>query len=120
MFNQASNRSCEVCGTLKGSGAPGTAGGGGGDVGDVYLEFTEGSSNKFWKLKLLGCTTMVTYGPIGKVSHCILYILYSYISVAYIRHYLAHTCEEEEARKRGSEEARKRGRETAETAERYE
>ncbi len=73
--------------------------GGGDGGGDVYLEFTEGSSNKFWKLKLLGCTTMVTYGPIGKVS---------YISVAYTATIL-HTCARK--RTRGREEERKRGKE---------
>ena len=32
---------------------------------EKYLEFSDGKSNKFWKLSIQGCTTIVTFGRIG-------------------------------------------------------
>ena len=32
---------------------------------DVHLEFKKGKSSKFWRLKISGCTTIVTFGKIG-------------------------------------------------------
>ena len=31
----------------------------------VRLEFSKGTSHKFWEMKIEGCTTIVTYGKIG-------------------------------------------------------
>ena len=68
-FNAAGAETCEMCGTPKGFG--GAAAGHFGDAGgaddppDVHLEYVEGKSSKFWRLKISGCTTMITYGRIG-------------------------------------------------------
>ena len=51
---------CEVCGTLKGFGQDGNV-----FIADTYLECHEGTANKFWRLKIDGCTTIVTYGRVG-------------------------------------------------------
>ena len=62
-FNVGSSEICEMCGTPKGFGgadpeAPG-------DSPEVRLEYREGTSAKFWCLKISGCTTIVTFGRIG-------------------------------------------------------
>ena len=63
LFNPVATTVCEACGTERGF----TVGGGeGGEVhAEKYLEFSDGKSNKFWKLSIQGCTTIVTFGRIG-------------------------------------------------------
>ena len=63
LFNGRATTVCEACGTQRGF----TVGGGGSDEvqAEKYLEFSDGKSNKFWKLSIQGCTTIVTFGRIG-------------------------------------------------------
>ena len=66
-FNTGSASVCEICFAPKGaSGMSRTASGRVEDEApEVQLEFMEGNSAKFWKLRISGCTTVITYGRIG-------------------------------------------------------
>ena len=55
---------CEMCGTPRGFGGAAAAGDQK-DESEVHLEFNEGTSSKFWRLRISGCTTHITYGRIG-------------------------------------------------------
>ena len=55
---------CEMCGTPRGFGGAAAAGDQE-DESEVHLEFNEGTSSKFWRLRISGCTTHITYGRIG-------------------------------------------------------
>ncbi len=63
LFNPQAQTACEACGTYRGFAVDGE---GNGEVqAEKYLEFSDGKSNKFWKLSIQGCTTKVTFGRIG-------------------------------------------------------
>lgn len=61
-FNSDFFYSCEMCFTPRGAEVQTTDDS---EKPDVRLEFEEGTSSKFWNLKINGCTTIITYGKIG-------------------------------------------------------
>lgn len=66
-FNSGSASMCEICFTPKGAGGMSRTASGRveDEAPEVHLEFMEGNSAKFWKLRISGCTTVITYGRIG-------------------------------------------------------
>ena len=67
-FNTASADMCDMCGTPRGFAGIRRSNSGtvkNDEPPEVRLEFVQGTSSKFWQVKVSGCTTIVTFGRIG-------------------------------------------------------